>query len=170
MRWLMWIVIALGVIVGVIALIGSRLPKAHTVTRTTRVKLPPDALYALLSDVDSYRTWRPDVKKLERLPDRDGRPAWVEEMASGKIPMFFERMERPSLLVARISDPTLPFGGTWTYRITPAAGGSELSITEDGDVYNPIFRFMSRFVFGHTATMDAFIKHLQTRAGQAPPR
>jgi hypothetical protein len=75
-------------------------------------------------------------------------------------------MERPSLLVARIADPSLPFGGTWTYRISPAAGGSELSITEDGEVYNPIFRFMARFVFGYTATMDAFIKHVQARFGE----
>jgi hypothetical protein len=166
MRLAIWIVIALTAIVGIVALIGSRLPKAHTATRTTRVKLPPDALFTLVSDVDHYQTWRPDLKKLERLSDRDGRPAWVEETSTGRIPMFFERMERPSLLVARIADPALPFGGTWTYRITPAVGGSELSITENGEVYNPIFRFMSRFVFGHTATMDAFITHLQARLGE----
>jgi hypothetical protein len=165
MRWAIWVVIALAAIVGLVALIGSRLPKGHTATRTTRVKLPPDALYTLLSDVDHYAAWRPDVKRVQRLPDRDGRPAWVEETSTDKIPLFFERMDRPSLLVGRIADPTLPFGGTWTYRIAPAAGGSELSITEDGEVYNPIFRFMSRFVFGYTATMDTFIKHLQARLG-----
>jgi len=166
MRWIIWIVVALASIVAIVALIGSRLPKGHTVTRTTRVKLPPDALFTVLSDVDNYRSWRPDVKKLERLPDRDGRAAWVEEMSTGRIPLVFERLERPSLLVTRIADPTLPFGGTWTYRIRPADGGSELSITEDGEVYNPIFRFMSRFVFGHAAAMDAFMKHLQTRFGK----
>ena len=31
-------------------------------------------------------------------------------------------MERPSLLVARIDGPNLPFGGTWTYQIAPARG------------------------------------------------
>jgi hypothetical protein len=170
MRLVIWIVVALGIIVGLIALIGSRLPKGHTVTRTARVRLPPDALYTLLSDVDRYRTWRSDVKRLERLPDREGRPSWIEETSSGKIPMYFERMERPSLLVSRIADATLPFGGTWTYRITRADDGSDLSITEDGEVYNPIFRFMSRYVFGQTATIDAFLKHLQARATQGPSR
>jgi Polyketide cyclase / dehydrase and lipid transport len=167
MRWVIWIVAVLVSIVGVAALIGSRLPRPHRVTRTTRLKLPPDAVYAILVDVDNYRTWRPDVKNLQRLPDRDRRPAWVEEMSTGKIPMFFERMERPSLLVGRIADSTLPFGGSWTYRIAPAAAGSELSITEDGEVYNPIFRFMSRFVFGHTATIDRFIKHLQAKVARS---
>jgi hypothetical protein len=164
-RWTLWILLALGGLVAIMAAVGAALPKAHTASRTTRVALPPDALYTLLTDVDRYPTWRRDVKQLERLPDRDGKPAWVETMSAGRIPMQFERMERPALLVGRIADPSLPFGGTWTYRISPAAGGSELTITEDGEVYNPIFRFMSRFVFGHTATMETFMKHLEVKAG-----
>jgi hypothetical protein len=115
--------------------------------------------------VDQYTSWRPGVKSLQRHADRDGRPAWTEDVSGMKIPLYFERMERPSLLAARIADPSLPFGGTWTYRIAPAAGGSEVTITEDGEVYNPFFRFMSRFVFGHAATLDEFVKNLESRAG-----
>lgn len=84
-----------------------------------------------------------------------------------RIPLAFERMERPSLLVTRITDTTLPFGGTWTYRIGPVADGSELTIVENGEVYNPIFRFMARFVFGHTATIDMFLGDLRAKAGSA---
>jgi hypothetical protein len=168
-RWVIWIVLALGGIVGVIAAIGASLPKAHSVSRTARVPLAPDALYTLLTDVDRYPTWRTDVKALERQPDREGRPAWVETMSGARIPMYFETLERPSLVVARIADPSLPFGGAWTYRIAPAAGGSQLTITEDGEVYNPIFRFVSRYVFGHTATMDAFLTHLAARTGTNTP-
>ena len=164
MRWIVWIVAAIAVIALVVVVVGYSLPTAHTVTRTVRLALPPEVLYAVLSDVDRYPSWRPSVKSLVRAPDREGRPAWVEDTGGMKIPMYFERMDRPSLLVARIADRSLPFGGTWTYRIAPAAGGSELTITEDGEVYNPIFRFMSRFVFGHYATMDEFIKQLQARA------
>ena len=32
---------------------------------------------------------------------------------------------------------------------------------EDGEVYNVIFRFMSRFVLGHYATMDGYLRNLQ---------
>ena len=163
MRWIIYIVAGLALIAAAVALVGAMLPKVHTASRTARVAMPPDALYTVLSDVDHYTTWRKDVKSLARLPDRDGRPAWVEDVGGMKIPMYFERMEPPSLLVARIADPKLPFGGTWTYRIAAAPGGSDLTITEDGEVSNVIFRFMSRFVFGHHATMDAFLKHLQAR-------
>ena len=163
MRWIIYIVAALVLVAAIVAIVGAMLPKAHSASRTARIALPPDKLYALLANVSEYQSWRTDVKSLERLPDREGRPAWVEETSGMKIPMYFERMEPPSLLVARIADPTLAFGGTWTYRIAPAPGGSELTITEDGEVYNVIFRFMSRFVFGYHATMDTFIKHLQSR-------
>jgi hypothetical protein len=62
--------------------------------------------------------------------------------------------------MVRIADPDLPFGGTWTYRLTPKGSGTRLAITEHGEVYNPLFRFVSRFVFGHTATVDRFIAAL----------
>ena len=164
MRWIVWIVAAIAIAGVLIVIIGYALPKGHTATRTARVSAAPDAVYALLTDVDTYPTWRPGVKSLQRHPDREGRPSWTEDAGGMKIPLYFERMERPSLLVARIADPKLPFGGTWTYRITPSGGGSEVTITEDGEVYNPFFRFMSRFVFGYPATLDAFVKNLEARA------
>jgi len=164
MRWIVYVVAVIALLAAVVAIAGAMLPRAHSASRTARVALPPEALYAVLTDVGHYQAWRKDVTSLERLPDRDGRPAWVETVSGTKIPMYFERMEAPSLLVGRIADPSLPFGGTWTYRIVPAPGGSDLTITEDGEVSNVIFRFMSRFVFGHYATMDTFIRNLQARA------
>lgn len=164
MRWVLWIGTGLAVVVLIILVVGAMLPRAHTASRTVRIALPPDAVYDLLIDVDKFPSWRPGVKALIRQQDRDGRPAWTEDVSGMKIPLHFEKMERPALLVSRIADPSLPFGGTWTYRIAPAAGGSEVTITEDGEVYNPFFRFMSRFVFGHTATLDEFVRNLEARA------
>ena len=163
MRWIIWIGAALAVVVLIVVVVGAMLPKAHTASRTARIAMPQDALYTLLSDVYRYQSWRPDVKSLQRLPDRDGKPAWIEDVGGMKIPLHFERMERPLLLVSRIDGADLPFGGSWTYQISPAAQGSDLTITENGEVSNVIFRFMSRFVFGHHATMDGFLKHLQAR-------
>lgn len=164
MRWIVWIAAGLLVLGVVVTVIGYALPQAHSVSRTVRLPLNPDAVYALLSDVDKYPVWRPGVKSLTRQADHDGLPAWTEVAGGNKIPLRFERMERPSLLVARIADPSLPFGGTWTYRIAREREGSLLSITEDGEVYNPIFRFVSRFVFGHAATLDEFVRDLEARS------
>jgi hypothetical protein len=164
MRWMLYVAAALVAVVILVAVVGAMLPKKHAASRTVNVTLPPDALYTLLSDVSAFRSWRPDLKSLERRPDKDGMPAWIEESSGGRMPMRFERMERPSLLVGRIDSTELPFGGTWTYRIAPAPNGSELTITEDGEVSNVIFRFMSRFVFGHYASIDAYLKNVRTKA------
>ena len=165
MRWFVWILSALALVIVMVALVGAMLPKKHVASRTVFIGLTPEALYAILADVDGYPAWRRDVTSLQRQPDRDGRPVWIEQSGRTKIPLHFERMQPPSLLVARIDGASLPFGGTWTYRINRARNGSDLTITEDGEVYNVIFRFVSRFVFGHHATIDRFIGQLQSKAG-----
>jgi hypothetical protein len=70
-------------------------------------------------------------------------------------------------MVTRIADPEQPFGGTWTFELAPADGGTRLTITERGEVYNPIFRALGRFVFGHTATIDQYLRALGAAFGDA---
>jgi uncharacterized protein YndB with AHSA1/START domain len=162
-----WITIVL-VIVAAIALagavatfIGSRLPRGHHATAERLLPLPPEVLWRTLTDVERFPSWRRDVTHVRRLPDREGKPAWVEEGRSGKMTFAFERMEPPRLLVSRIADPNLPFGGTWTMEITPVSGGARLQITEDGEIYNPLFRFMARFVFGYDGTINGYFSALE---------
>ena len=64
-----------------------------------------------------------------------------------------------------IADKGIPFGGSWDYRIAPDGTGSRITITENGQVYNPIFRFVSRYVLGHTATLDKYLTALAARVG-----
>ena len=40
------------------------------------------------------------------------------------------------------------------------------TITENGEIYNPFFRFMARFVFGYTATMETYLKALGKKFGE----
>jgi hypothetical protein len=44
-------------------------------------------------------------------------------------------------------------------------GASIVAITEHGSVYNPAFRFVSKFIMGHTATIDAYLRALGSRFG-----
>jgi hypothetical protein len=44
MRWIIWIVAGLALVVLIVAIVGALLPKAHAASRTVRVPLPPDAL------------------------------------------------------------------------------------------------------------------------------
>ena len=87
----------------------------------------------------------------------------LADRAPGVVPSaLLERLNSlEAELVTRIADTGLAFGGSWTFALQPAASGTRLSITENGEVYNPLFRVMSRFVFGHTATIDRYLGDLQ---------
>jgi hypothetical protein len=69
-------------------------------------------------------------------------------------------------MVTRIRDTDLGYSGRWTYTFAQENGGTRMTIREDGEVSNVIFRFMSRYVFGHTATIDSYLTSLARRFGE----
>ena len=154
----------LGTLIGIIVLTGYALPVAHVASRSAMFPQPPDRVYAALTDIASYPQWRSDVESVEVLSTAPPK-RWREHGGNGDITFEVAGAQPPTRLVTRIADRELPFGGTWTYELTPEGTGTRLTITEHGEVYNPIFRFMSRFVFGHTATMDRFLDDLKKQLG-----
>lgn len=168
MKWILWIFIALAGVLMLITLIGWLLPKAHSVSREAQFPEPPEAIWKAITDIEAMPAWRQGLKSVKHLPDKNGLPSWVETSASGTIVFETVVSQPPSKLIVRIADPRLPFGGTWTYEITPVAAGSSLRIREDGEVYNPVFRFLSRFVFGYSGTIDAYLKSLERKLAEQP--
>ena len=165
-----WIFRILSVIVALalcVVAIGAALPRQHVATRQATYHQPPDAIWQTIMDYQKFPTWIKGVKSVEPFQSPDGHPGWTEILLSGmKIPLEVTEADPPRRLVTRITDPKLPWGGTWTTEITPAPGGSVMRITEDGYVNNPVFRFMSRFVFGYTDTLDSYMKSLGGKFGE----
>ena len=132
MKWILWTLLSLVAIVGVIALVGYFLPVGHEASRSAEFNAPPERVFALMADPASYKAW------------------WAGAEVQSEV---VERVP-PSKVVTRVIGET-QFGGTWTIDIAPTQTGSRMTITERGEVYNPIFRTLSRFVFGHTSTMES---------------
>jgi hypothetical protein len=167
MKWLVIVLGSLAALALLVAVVGSLLPRDHVATRRVRLKPAPPAVWEVLADHAAEPSWRKDVVRVERMPDRDGRPVWQEVTRGGDTLAFVtEESVPPRRLVRRIVGEGLPFGGTWTLEIAPEGLGSVVTLTERGEVYNPVFRFVSRFVMGHTATMDAYLKALGKRFGE----
>jgi hypothetical protein len=132
MRWTAFIAGGLAVLVAGIATIGLMLPRTHKASRTLRVKRSPAEVWPVVTQIAQASDVPVDV--LENQP--------------------------PHRLVTRVTEKERNFGGTWTIEIASVPQGSDVTITEDGWVANPIFRFVSRFVIGHHATMDGLLKQV----------
>ena len=169
-RAVIFVLVALLVlIVLVVVAIGAFLPQQHISTCAARFHQPPNAIWQAITDYEKFPAWRKDVLRVEALPEVNGKPAWREfDRDGGSIPFQVMVMVPPRVLVTRIADPKLPFGGTWTYEISSQADGSSLlRITEDGEIYNPIFRFAARFVLGYTRTQKEYLQALGAKFGQS---
>jgi hypothetical protein len=128
-----WIGIVGGALLAVIVIatvIGALLPVKHVASRTEAFAVPPQRLW--------------DLAMAQFHKANDGSYAIVEQSP-------------PHRFVTAIVKKGLPFGGTWAYEFAPSGAGTTLTITERGEVYNPFFRFVSRYVMGHTKSIDEFM-------------
>jgi len=140
MKWIVTVVGGLVLLIAVIAAIGATLPRNHTASRTLRVRRPP----------------------------QDAWTAITQAMSTSDVPVDILESDPPRKLVSKVKETEKMFGGTWTVAIAPVDGGSTLTITEDGWVGNPLFRFVSRFVMGHHATLDGMLTNVAKQFGEEP--
>lgn len=156
LRWALYILATLVALIVIMAVIGFFLPKGHHATRRATFTAAPPVVFAAISDFARFPEWRSTVKSVEILPEAGGKQMFKEVGKSDAITYRVEERAPNTRLVTRIADESLAFGGSWTFELQPVATGTELTITEDGEVYNPIFRFLSRTVFSPTATMETY--------------
>ena len=162
-----WLLIAIAVVLGLIALmamIGAFVSREHRATSTISLRQPVDSVWKVVRDLGGVTSWFPAMQRSDRLPDRDGHEVWRQKIGGFDTPIIVLEASPPRRLVTQI-DPQAggSFGGTWTYELTPDAGGTRISVTETGWISNPIFRFLSRFVFGYYGSLDGYLKALGKR-------
>ena len=127
--------------VAVIAAIGATLPRDHVADRSLALRRPAEEVWPAIMQA-TRRVRGPGRRRGER---------------SAAAPRDACRQTRRRCSAA-------PGRST----ITPSPTGSTLTITEDGWVGNPIFRFVSRYVMGHHATMDGMLKAVAEKFGEQP--
>lgn len=167
LKWAGFVLLGLILLVGIVALIGFALPQGHVASRSVTINKPIADVWSTITRVEDFPAWRRSVRSVQVLGRTPLR--WREDGSDGTLTLEAIEFREPARLVTEITDKNLPFGGRWVYdlKTVPAGQGSaertEVTITEHGEVYNPIFRFVSRFIMGHTATLDAYLAELQKR-------
>jgi len=163
------VVVALTALIVIVVVAGWCLPKSHVVSRSITLRQRPGTVFELISNFPASPSWRSDVKRVEMLPAENGRIRFCEAGNNGTITYEVVESQPAQRLVTQIADKSLPFGGTWIFELQPTADGCRLTITENGEVYNPVFRFVSRFVLGQTRTIDNYLSDLAHKFGETQP-
>jgi uncharacterized protein YndB with AHSA1/START domain len=161
-RWIIIPILTIAALLAVLVLIGLALPTTHVASQSDWFAAPPERVWEAITAVESYPAWRREMDSVQVLESGDGRLAWREYGSFGRISYEAVVMERPRTFTSRITDEDLGFGGRWTYTLMPDRDGTSLTITEDGQITNPLFRVISR-IAGYTATMRAFLDELRSR-------
>jgi uncharacterized protein YndB with AHSA1/START domain len=146
---------------------GFLIPVEHEAAVSARFDAAPNIVFDVIADVERYAAWRSDIERVEMLSPAGNPPRFREHGRQGVITYVVEESVRPSLLRVRIADDSLPFGGTWTYVLQPFDNGTSVTITENGEVYNPLYRLLTATVLSQTATIQRYLIDL---AGAEPLR
>ena len=157
------ILVLLAVIVVAIAsvwIIGLLLPTDHVATQSRWFGAPRDSLWRVVTDVRGYPSWREDVDSVVVLDDG---ATWREYGSFGAITFTADEMTPGERFISRIADQDLGFGGRWIYVFADSAGGTTLTIAEEGQITNAFFRTISRYVTGYDATMRQYLDDLARR-------
>lgn len=141
--------------------IGRALPEAHEATRAAAFRASPDTLFPLIAGPQDWRV------PCETVATPPGAPRRWRETFHRRAILFEEvRSLPPREFEMRIADDALPFGGSWTFTLSPQPGGTLLRMTERGRVRPPLFRFISRYLIGHTRTIDGYLNALARKSGE----
>jgi uncharacterized protein YndB with AHSA1/START domain len=169
---MIWGAIILGSTAGVLVLVGivgCFYPRSYTASRTLETAHSPEEVWSVISDFANTPNWHGEVKKVERLPDRDGHELWRETDRRGYA-MQLETIDAaaPRRLVRKISDENGPFSGQWQFDIEPAEKGCRVTLTEQGQIPNPFFRLMFWLFMTPTFYLDLYLQALAKKLGDKP--
>ncbi|MDQ3198018.1 MAG: SRPBCC family protein [Verrucomicrobiota bacterium] len=166
MKWILYVILLIVVLIGAIFLVGYALPAKTTTSRSITLHQPPAAVFAVLVDVQHMADWNRNTEKVEMLPPTDGRETTKQTFKGGMtMTIITAKSSPPQHLVRSLDDDGGPFVGSWNYEITPVDGGSRVVLTEVAIFTNPFFRVMTR-VFGATKYMDEHLEDLARKLGE----
>ncbi len=156
-----WLLISGGILVLliiVVVVVGRLLPLKHSVTVSGRFQTGLDDLWKAIRDFNTYMEWRSSIRELNVIDEL----GWIEVDKRGhKITFGITEEHAGRKMVVKIMDKDLPFGGEWVYEVSEGNDAAALKITENGEIYNPVFRFVSWFFMDKTATLKRYMQDLQ---------
>ena len=163
MKRLIWLVGIVVVIVGGLGVAGLLLPGTHTVSVSRVMRGTPEEVWSVVTDVEAFPSWRPDVERVEVLPRWRGLPSWREFGSSG--PMTLRTTESTPFfrLSTEIADEDAGYGGSWTWELVAQPSGTQVTLTENGEIYSPFLRVFAYVFMDPEESVSDYLDALERR-------
>lgn len=143
MVWIVGVTSVLALLLVGVYFVGLLLPRQRTVTVSARIEAPPEVVWGHVTTTV--------VSSASHTSSDDG----------GQLEIEVRKKVEPELLVLTFDDGKHPFVGTWTYELIPVHEGTLLTITEDGEVTDPFYRFLARFLFRDALSLERYVARTQ---------
>lgn len=164
---ILWFLIGIVLmVIGLTCAVGAVLPRDHVATGSVVVPIEPAAAWRKIRAVGDLPAWRSGITKVDGIDGPAEAPReWVEHSGNDAMKLIVEESQDLRLLRTRIDDTGKPFGGTWTFELSPEGPATRVRITERGFVGPPPFRFIAKFVMGHRATLVRYLADFAKATG-----
>jgi uncharacterized protein YndB with AHSA1/START domain len=167
-----WIAIVVGTLVAVFFVGAALIDPKYRVERSAVVNAPAPKVYALISDPKAWVRWtvwnqrEPDMKMaFSGAPAGQG-AKWEWEGKDGKGSMEFTAAQPDKSITYRLGFVEMNMFSTGNLTLTPEAGGTRVSWTNEGDMgRNPMMRWFAPFMDSMMGPdFDAGLKNLKALA------
>lgn len=162
MYWILFVMGALASLVLAVIVGGLVTSRRYVASRAVTVRATPETIWNLVRDVGAYAEWRPEIESA--LVDGE---EWQEFMTGRALRFGVVASEAPRRFVARMLDDDVSSTREWTWDLAPGDRGTRVTLTERGEIGNPIARFVAAQMSGHSRSIDAVLGALAIKVGDA---
>jgi uncharacterized protein YndB with AHSA1/START domain len=165
MYWILFVMALMASIVIAMIVGGLATPRAHTVSKSVVLAAPLNDVWLTIRTVSAYATWRSDLEDVELIDTAQSHVRWREMSTRRSMALGIVAEEAPHRLVVRILDEDLPFSGEWEWALRADGASTQVTVTERGEIGNPIFRLIGTYFIGHSKSIERVLGDLARRHG-----
>lgn len=151
-----------------LVLYGKTLPFEHHEEITAELNTSSKKVWQILTDYKDMPTWWSAVVKTVDEKQPDGKTVtWNYDQHGKRIGFVTVKQENEKLLVREIVTKGLPFGGSWSFELTPLSSNkTKLTLIEDGFIRPALARIVMIHFIGIRSNMESFIDALKKKINQ----
>ena len=170
---LAWLGVACGATVGAVAamtLLGWLMPSRYVTSQSFLLPVPVSDVWTALGDYPGQLAWRRGLTAVDRLPDEGSTEVWHERFGRSATRSRTIEALSPNWLVRQSDDEAESIRRRWEFALEPVISprNTRITLTERGEIHNPLRRFVVRFITGQSRIMKNYLRDLAGRFNAKP--